>query len=378
MSHSRFIFKRTFAAFLIGLALLCSIIDANGAQVVDIRTGFHQTFSRIVVQFDSDVEFNIIKNLNNKKVLVEIQPVEIRFNPREIKIDPGDKFVNRIEYELTLITMKVSLYLKSSNVRLDYYKLAHPNRVVIDVYQARQLKNAGLNVQPDSSGEAKPDSSVKAQIDSGLFSNLQSYQDDDSTTSLPDNQFKDAKSIDPNVNESVYSANNAKPESGFLIFFSVLGAFFLIDAIILGIYFFRRKKKFKNSAPGSEPEPEKKKKQKPASPKVPEAAPQDFKTALTATIQENMSTANKSVMNASHSNIVNNSQITSKIESLINSLSESMRPSDTILLEFPELEQVTRELQKISPDENISPELLIGKDGVEFIKNLTHSSSNKL
>ncbi|RMD93832.1 MAG: hypothetical protein D6813_03370, partial [Calditrichaeota bacterium] len=57
--------------------LLSIIVFSQGftADLIDIRTGAHKNFTRVVFQFNKPVHYNITSNLQNKKIFVKFSPV---------------------------------------------------------------------------------------------------------------------------------------------------------------------------------------------------------------------------------------------------------------------------------------------------------------
>ncbi|MCH7755082.1 hypothetical protein IH970_08165, partial [candidate division KSB1 bacterium] len=53
---------------------------AQSADLTDIRTGFHRTYSRVVIQFDSDVQFQVIKDVENGTVIIDVLGVNAVHN----------------------------------------------------------------------------------------------------------------------------------------------------------------------------------------------------------------------------------------------------------------------------------------------------------
>jgi len=60
-------------------ALIVSMLSftqtAQSADLTDIRTGFHTTYSRVVIQFDSDVKFQVIKDGENGAIIIDVLSV---------------------------------------------------------------------------------------------------------------------------------------------------------------------------------------------------------------------------------------------------------------------------------------------------------------
>ncbi|MFQ5750506.1 MAG: hypothetical protein ACE5HI_00795, partial [bacterium] len=123
------------------------------AELVDIRTGFHHSYSRIVVQFTTRVQYKLSKDMKKRALILELKPVHTFRAFNNIDIDPRDRYLNRVEYEHSSQTLKVIAYLHSMAVQIDSYDLNWPYRVVIDI---RTVKDSTIRFQGEKVLNTKP------------------------------------------------------------------------------------------------------------------------------------------------------------------------------------------------------------------------------
>lgn len=381
------IFIVTFFCFLI------FPIKVKSVQLVDIRTGFHSNYSRIVLQFDSGVQYNIIKDFENSRIIVETRPVVVKFRLGHINLEPDDRFLKQIEYEHSLRFLRVIVYLKSLDVRLDSYALERPFRVVIDIYQSFQFMNTenvdGLVVSDnfDTSASSFSETDPHAPIDSLQFhKNLEEEAPviDMTSKNAEISEFLDTDDQNEYLSSDLYNATKAESltlnwvKSAFkmknrarkkIMILLVIGSFVLMDIILFSYLMAKRNRRRRISVTQS--------KQNSNSSSGSKLTNQDFKEILNSSIQEKIPELNEALLKASHSNVLQNSNISNKIHSMIESLSKVLSSQSPNMEDIPEIEEIAKELDKHSSSSGISKELLVGRDGAEFAKKINDVSANK-
>ena len=380
------------------VSMFSFIQTAQSTDLTDIRTGFHRTYSRVVIQFDSDMKFQVIKDVENGTIIIDVLGVNAVRNFGEVNLDQKDRYLKQVTFKRSSNLLSVTTILKLSNLRVDHYYLNRPFRIVLDIYPTSILSEKS---EETLHAEPQPDEQVLAatapQVDS-----LQSIESDSVEASEVDSLslsaaaedslegavFANYDSTKTLLNESIIpfqtSLNSVKSElqkiakkrtsrgnqqmSKVTLVSVIVIAFVLVDLILVAVYFVRRSQKRKpNLQTGKSAA-----KEQPVS----KQTNREFVEILKSTLESNEIEEVRKAPEVVRKNEPVAANMPHRIESLLRSFSESVNAKKETSPSPPELAEVARDLGSIVPASRITKEELIGKDGADFLKNLQKQSLN--
>lgn len=312
-----------------------------GAELVDIRTGFHETFSRLVLEFDAPVRYNLSEASN--KILISIGSIN-RFRtwpPRQYKCDSD--VIESIHLAYTDTTLEATVHLFSQNTILFPSYLKYPARIVIDVYPQLQQEVSG---EPSKPYQEPPKKSM-------VFSR----QLRDSTQS----QFLNRLSALKPASEPNTSQNQKPPlKSKITLFVLILAVFIMVDAVLL-IFYLNRNPKTPRVKNAIEPMINKQ--------TAAHRDRSDFKNILNDLSCHNLSTESPS-QEASPYKKQFDAQFEDGLKSLIESVTAALvsAPRDIAFHTAPP--PSPSEVESLISSSRIPKEVWIAQDGFKFLKNL--------
>ncbi|MFQ5675129.1 MAG: hypothetical protein ACE5G1_04470 [bacterium] len=257
--------SRYVAICLIFLASLCfNQKSVYGIALTDIRTGFHKTYSRLVLQFDTDVKFQVIKDLENGTVIIDVLGVGPGQGTKPVRVHPEDTFLKRVNIRQSQQLLSVTAILKIPNLRVDHYYMRWPSRIVVDIYRSslpgqgtasvaagRQQEKKPLqppatnSVAGDSSQVAGTDSSALVEISADSLAPLTTPEYDSTGILLAQSirpLEKSLNSVKSELQKIVRKPrkNDTNSTGKRDLVIAILAGFLLLDGIVLGVYFLRR------------------------------------------------------------------------------------------------------------------------------------------
>lgn len=378
---------------------------AQSADLTDIRTGFHRTYSRVVMQFDSDVQFQVIKDVENGTVIIDVLGVNAVHNFGEITLDQKDRYLKQVSVKPSPNFLSVTTILKLSNLRVDHYYLNRPFRIVLDIYPTSILrektKKREKTLQPEPQAGEQMLVTAVSQVDSLQsieFDSVESSEmDSPSLSAAADDSLEGAvfanyDSTETLLNESIIpfqtSLNSVKSElskiakgrtskgnqlmSKYTLVSVMVAAFVLIDLILMAVYLMRRSKKSESSL-----QTRKRLGKKEA---ISKQTNRKFVEILKSTLESNEIEEIRKEPEVVRANKSGAANTPPRLESLMRSFPESVKTPIGRSPSPPELAEVARDLGSIVAASRVGKEVtreeLIGKDGAEFLKNLQKQSLN--
>ncbi len=401
-------FVRSSASIRVGMiiSMLTFTQTAQSADLTDIRTGFHRTYSRVVIQFDSGVKFQVIKDVENGTVIIDVLGVNAVHNFGEINLDQKDRYLKQISVKRSPNLLSVTTILKLSNLRVDYYYLNRPFRIVLDIYPSSILSEKTEKSEKTLQPESQPDEQMLAEAALRVDS-LQSIESDSiessevdslSLSAVADDSLEGAvfanydstktlliESIIPlqtslmSVKSELQKIAKKRTSKGnqltskYTLVSAMVAAFVLIDLILVAVYFTKRSKKSPKSSLQTRKRLVKKQ-------SVSKQTNREFVEVLKSTLElseieevrkepEVVQVDNSVPANPRH-----------RLESMIPSFLKSVNTPKGASPSPPELAEVARDLGLIVPSSRLEKEVtreeLIGKDGLECLKNWQKQSLN--
>lgn len=366
---------------LSGFILLFLPVWALAGQVLDIRTGFHRSFSRLVVEANEHVGYEVVEDKANQAIVLRMQPIAPPLHLHEIAIEPGDVHLKRVDYEFSTPVLKVIAFLNSSAVYIKTYEMERPFRVVVDFYRAAPVKRKAKienrktgreNRKSESKflqDNSEPPDSV-ALMDSVSISEsrgdtLVTLAHSDSIQQLPAEEL-------PKYSKPENETRKSKTRLIVTIGAAVLGA----NTLIVGYYLWSRKRKKRASA------------QKKASRKTRSSLPsrQDFAQVLMEAEAKSKGKSEdkpkaepkaepKIAANSIAEKTTGDAAI--KIDNMIASLDDVLMVSDLLDPSRSAL-KAAGDLEALAAQTGLSREDLLGKDGEAFVENLKKRRSDSL
>ncbi len=358
--------------------------QANGAELLDIRTGSHKNYSRLVMQFDSKVSYNVIKDFKNSKLVIEVSPVALIKYLDPAHIDTDDLILNYIEYEHTPPQLTITVHLSIPEVRVVTFSLDYPDRIVIDFYPVNQNLQTGIH----NFKEDKPPYISKGLNYDPIFLEHPKYKPSHDTTntqfesgttnSSPNSEEvkKEGNRSSINKREALSFISKLKPlfqlrsflgskmkEYDLATLFIIVATFILVDSILLTFFVINRKNRRRYLEVRN-------RKRRINSKSGADFQHQDFKNMLKTSLKSNERESQKASFNVPNVNHVTDPYSHSKIDSMIQSLSEALGPSIIINKPLPGFEEMAKELESLNLSSTIPKELWIGQDGIDFLKNM--------
>ncbi|MFQ5649067.1 MAG: hypothetical protein ACE5IY_03915 [bacterium] len=361
--------------------LFISLNPAFATELRDIRTGFHQTYSRVVIETSASTPYAVSLDKMDSTLTIAARSIVRVGNFGPVKIGPRDPLLRHIRFWRTSRGLTVAVELKQSQVRLEHRLLFAPYRIVVDIYSARpehstpgkktvlDQKQPGL-VSTAGPAPASPDSSTPKLVDARSLPLARMQKQPG--TKRPDQRAgpdssKQAVSAETHPpSEPETQARQQNRLSRVTIFWLLAGAFLLINTAVLILTIRRRRtKKLQRTNI-------RKRTQRHNTSDRPEMPSPEFLDFLKSAV-ENQSQA------AAHTKERGDARPmgkTAKLDALIGSLSAIIKTSDTdtsVSLP-PAFKEIAHDLNLATGQGEISEEearkQLIGRDGVAFMKNI--------
>lgn len=245
---------QTICAFVMMCGLLLPATQGATAELVDVRTGFHTTYTRIVLQFNQ----HIIYHLNQDEALLRLNISGITSEPyfNVNRLLRGQDLITDIRYEHVSSELKVRIKLATEQVQVFSDLYAEPTRLVIDLYPTRVVTPA-TSPEPDSVTSDDSLKTLTAFTEQDTDSvNFSAGMGADSARTIPYQNFLNSENIahkKMRSDETKRSTPAERAKGGdrnISTAILIIAAFILIDAVMFTVLFLNRKKK-KKSAPQS-------------------------------------------------------------------------------------------------------------------------------
>ncbi len=398
---------RSSALIWVGMigSMLAFTQTAQSADLTDIRTGFHRTYSRVVIQFDSFVRFQVIRDVENGTMIIDVLGVNAVRNFGEINLDKKDRYLKQVSVKRSPNLLSVTTILKISNLRVDHYYLNRPFRIVLDIYPtsilSEKTKKSEKTLQPGPQPDEHMLARAASQVDplqSIEFDSVESSEvDSPALSAATDDSLAGAiaanyDSTETLLNESIIplqtSLRSVKSElqkiarnrsskqnrlmGKYTLVSVTIAAFVLIDLILVGVYLVSRSKNRKRLLQTRERVAKKQ--------PVSKQTNREFVEILKSTLESSEIEEIRKEPEVVRANKSGAATTPPRLESLIRSFSESVNTPKGTDPSPPELAEVARDLGSIVPASRVAKEVtreeLIGKDGAEFLRNLQKQSLN--
>ncbi|MEE8581837.1 MAG: hypothetical protein V3T33_09635 [Myxococcota bacterium] len=128
-------------ALALGATVLLSGMPARAANVVGIRLGTHEDYSRVVFELDAPAGYRIERNELAPGVAELVVSLDAGTNLRGPKV--GNRLIERVDIESRGPSSSIArIRLKGTGLRLKEMILANPPRIVLDILRKRVAKPA--------------------------------------------------------------------------------------------------------------------------------------------------------------------------------------------------------------------------------------------
>ena len=381
--------------------LLCFTSRSSAVVLKDVRTGFHGSFSRIVIELDRPVKYQVIKDVESRKLLVDLHAVDTIAPFGQVELEENDAFLKRVSYYRTRNVITISIDLLSSDIRVKSYRFEGPFRIIIDIArgQSKAVSSDAKKSATNPSQNVKADAVGKTV---GIGSAIHIPQHDKSdVNSLLDSTLAILKSehlpVDLMLNRRKQQARPQKMKpsqspvheaSGAILFYGFF-ALFLVTDVILFLWFQKRryvktKLVYKKNRRGGlrrqvagniipvnnkgfvDVLEEALKDRKMTSSKVGDKTKSALQAVKISTLDDVLEPSQKDELAEINSAV--------KIDHFIASLSQVVETAEVQPVSVPDLSDVAHDLDAISASTHISKELsreqIMGKDGADFVKNI--------
>jgi hypothetical protein len=347
------------------------------ARPIAIRTGYHESYSRIVVEFDKQVNHEVSLDEEDRALLLDLRPVDSASHLMPLRIHPQDRYLDNLDYQVDDSTLKIVATLETPDVQFDSYELDSPFRIIVDIRPLiPPLKEVSQKEEQLTTAESIP-TRAENQPDSILVEILRGEVEVtdvamlDSTGSVADTLgFKvgpnfSAFTLDLGSNLSKQAslarpANRSMADSKMRIFIKVVIGFIIFDILLAGIYFRRPRKSKKSRSVDSNP---------PTHERAQSIARnREFMDVLATTLRERNAITEPSQPFESAGPLGVKAAV--KIDHMIDSLSTALGGITSLEESDVALDPFMHELHNISASSGLTVEDIIGRDGQEFARNL--------
>src|SRR3990172_4022283 len=157
--------------FLLALLFCHNVSSAFAADLVDIRTGYHWTYSRVVLEFDAPVRYQVFEERSNPAITIDILNDGRILEFADVNIEPVDPFLHRVSYKQNGKLLTVIAFLKTNSFTINQYPLNYPYRIVLDIYAAESELQSAVPMKTDATKNIKISETIApALVDSFIVS----------------------------------------------------------------------------------------------------------------------------------------------------------------------------------------------------------------
>lgn len=237
----------------------------SARDLTDVRTGFHKSYSRLVLEFNGPVRFQVLENKENQTIMVDIiSGGEIRNFPN-INIDPDDPFIRQVRFKKDGSLISVMAFLNNSYFKINQSQLNWPFRIVVDIYSSgtqlqtavahktratRKLDIADEKKEPVKSDSAKSILSVGTENITPESSDIGMDTTEQVTGISPVLDKLLVKPLDIESLTNPFARNLIQAqeppvriaETKTSLIWLIGGAFILLDVVLLAFYFLKQGK----------------------------------------------------------------------------------------------------------------------------------------
>jgi len=410
------------------LFLICIIAHKlNAETLIDVRTGYHGQFSRVVLQFDQPVQYRVSPGGDTPSIKLIVDKIhDIRLTGKVI-IERDDPILQAIDYRQTGAQLDVSISLKTKSVSIRQQSINWPFRVVIDIYQNNPAaekvsdfentlaQNQIAEHETAASGDTDPLAQTKQFSDSLLRELLPAIAVASPTVDfskpIVDLPKPAVKKSAGEKRKTVDQLENPAPEneSSFRLIWVICIVFLIADAFLL-LFYLKKKYERKPAAPKQQkqavatpfsvqeqpiektipPQPDSDAQTKFNLPPVgkpfeqqdkledhatfpAEKSPEEFLGMLQSAVRKNSQASVMTGLSAMKNDSAALKRA-EKLDSLINSLSQATQIEKRPASAPPEFREIVKELYPEAITDELSEEEvrneLIGRDGIEFMRNI--------
>jgi hypothetical protein len=360
------------------LFVTCLPILAFSSEIRDIRTGYHRSFSRLVVELNDRCWFDVVEDRENQSIVIRMEPVEPPLYLHEIAIEPGDTHLQRVAYQFSPPVLRITAHLISSSVQIKTYVMERPFRVVVDFYRG---------APQDQPNPPQPQTTIAApqtlsQSDSSLNEDENGTLDEampsDGIRQLPAEPLP-AYDEPPTVDADTSAAHAEKSPSTKSTFAAKLRmglAALGMMGMVVGYFVWDRRRK---KGPSAKRASRKAKSGVPSREQFEQVLHQTIKTKNGAAAKSAEQPATKPDPHATTNPADEKVTVATavKIDNMIASLDDVLVVSDFVDPARGALQEATANVEVMAAHSGLSKEDLIGKDGEAFVTNLKKRRSEK-
>jgi len=349
------------------------------SDVLDIRTGQHSNFTRIVVEFSGPVRYQVIPNKINPSVIIDALNVSGIRDLRDVSVDSDDPILRQVRFIRKGNLLSITAYLKSGSFEIKQHTIYRPFRIVLDIFSS-QSKSVAIFEKPKKkiSGEKEivfesiTEPPVAAKIDSIVSKETQIPANIPAEV-LKHTELQTEADLKPSGNKETAKTESASDSKK--IFWIIGSVFVLLDIALLALYLNSSKRKKRLA-------------------KVENQFKQNYQEieSFTERVEENqldqrsqkfVELLKQAMENEDKKETAVNEQEVSvaedleeaAVDSTVLELPETVEETPrTPQPEPPELVEIIKDLYPDIPEEELTEASaraqLIGRDGVEFMKNI--------
>jgi hypothetical protein len=398
----------------VAIGLLLLFTDISGATgLADIRTGSHKKYSRVVIEFNRHVQYQIDKESRGAAITVSARPVQTTAAIGLIEVDSTDACLKSVTRSISKNRLYVRIDLHSPHVELRHFTMTRPFRIVIDIYPSKrktepqpatavmpvaqktqklpsgekEAGSAGLNTAATEKSEKSPKGKIALFTDEVQRNEMAARFDSlsrsaktklDEIFSMAGTEQKEpqAPANRKKQNKRLNTSAQTETARGTLdfsfTFLAILG-FLLLDIVLISYYITSRKRKstplkakVKQKKPKSVTDTAMKEKRIQKSPQrksfktelqqklVPETFEDpgsDFIASLTSLLDSGSGEIElPTVESDKELDEINGIKQAVKVDSMIASLSEAITKPAEAVQHIPDLDDVLRDLESVSSD----------------------------
>jgi len=121
------------SAFFFFILFCVAPSEGNSADLVDVRTGDHGSYTRIVLEFDSGVRYSL--SGAGDRIFLEISPVKFSSRYNFFRVIANGELLGTLAYVDESEILQLSLFLFDKGLKDGPLLIDEPTRIVIDINQ---------------------------------------------------------------------------------------------------------------------------------------------------------------------------------------------------------------------------------------------------
>ncbi len=247
-THSRSHLPKALAVVFL---LSAGLQPAAANDLQSVRTGYHRSYSRVVVQFAGAVRYRLTTNPAARTITIKVEGVDHINSLRRVAVAPKDAILDAVRFFKDADRLTITTVLKIDQFKVIDYALHWPFRIVLDIQKRGGTQTAPAAVGPQS--EVPATASAPDPDSSHTLRRLP----ESARVSIPEEVLKHTRPpliLRKAANQAVQKGpvNRIKTARG-LVFWVIGAAFVLLDAMLLVLYLNRRKAARRQAAASRNP-----------------------------------------------------------------------------------------------------------------------------